>query len=284
VVVRHVPEPAAQLLLIQKGDADIARDLTTDQIATLANSKDIKVESFPGANSWYMSMNVTDERLAKPKVREALKLLVDYKGMTDTLLKGRFIVHQTFLPAGFPGAIDYNPFKLDVAKAKALLAEAGYPNGFEMKLDAPNFQPFTDIAQSIQQTMGQGGVKLNIVSAELKSVLTVYRASKHELLLVNWGPDYFDPHTNADAFANKPLAARNKWNAPEIAGEAAEAAKEIDTAKRIKLYADLQHKITDDGPFILMFQNTNPVARRVNVHGFTPGLTEDLNFYSPVTK
>ena len=81
---------------------------------------------------------------------------------------------------------DYNPFKLDVAKAKALLAEAGYPNGFEIKLDAPNISPFTEIAQSMQQTMGAGGVKVNIVPADAKQVLGIYRARKHQMLLISW--------------------------------------------------------------------------------------------------
>ena len=72
-------------------------------------------------------MNLSDERLKNPKVRQALKHLVDYQGMVNTFLKGRFLVQQAFLPIGIFGAIAYNPYKLDVAKAKALLAEAGYP-------------------------------------------------------------------------------------------------------------------------------------------------------------
>jgi peptide/nickel transport system substrate-binding protein len=294
VIVRHVPETAAQLLLLQKGDIDIARDLSTDQLATLPGNKDIKVESFPASDSWYMSMNVADERLKNPKVRQALKFLVDYQGMVDSFLKGKFLVHETFLPQGFLGAIDYSPFKLDVAKAKALLAEAGYPNGFDLKLDAPNISPFTEIAQSVQQTFGEAGVKVSIVSEELKAVVGVYRARKHQLLLVNWGPDYFDPHTNADAFARntdnsdkpatKPLAWRNSWFIPEISKETAEAAKELDTAKRVAMYEDLQKKVTDDGPFILMFQTEQPVAARKNVTGFKAGLTEDLTFYRLTAK
>ncbi len=294
VIVRHVPETASQLLLLEKGDIDIARDLSTDQLATLAGKTDIKVESFPGSDSWYLSMNVADERLKNPKVRQALKYLVDYQGMTDSFLKGRFLVHETFLPEGFLGALDYNPFKLDVAKAKGLLAEAGYPNGFELKLDAPNTSPFTEIAQSVQQTFGEAGVKVSIVSEELKAVLGVYRARKHKLLLVSWGPDYFDPHTNADAFARntdnsdkpatKPLAWRNSWFIPEISKETAEAAKELDTKKRVAMYEDLQRKVTDDGPFILMFQTAQPVAARANVTGFKGGLTEDITFYRLTAK
>ena len=294
VIVRHVPETSSQLLLLQKGDIDIARDLSPDQLASLASDKAIKVDSFPGSDSWYMSMNAGDEHLKNPKVRLALKYLVDYQGMTDSFLKGRFFVHQTFLPQGFLGASDYNPYKLDVAKAKALLAEAGYPNGFELKLDAPNTSPFTEIAQSVQQTFGEAGIKVSIQPAELKAVLGTYRARKHQLLLVSWGPDYFDPHTNADAFARntdnsdkpatKPLAWRSGWYIPEISKETADAAKELDTAKRIALYEDIQKKVTDDGPFILMFQTSQPVATRANVTGFKNGLTEDITFYRLTAK
>ena len=294
VVVRHIPEPASQRLLLEKGDVDFARDLQPDQIKALATDRNIKVEDFKGANNWYMSMNVGFEPFSKPQVRQAMKMLVDYEGMVNSFLKGRFFVQQSFLPIGFFAAIPYTPFKLDVAKAKALLAEAGYPEGFEVKLSAPNTSPWTEIAQSVQQTMGQAGVKVSIEQAELKAVLGTYRGRKHELLLVSWGPDYFDPHTNADAFAHnddnsdtpkvKPLAWRNKWYIPEITQQMLAAAKELDTKKRQDMYVDLQKKVTDEGPFILMFQNTNQVARRVTVTGFNPGITEDLNFYRTIKK
>ena len=83
-------------------------------------------------------MNLSEEHLKNPKVREALRYLVDYEGMVKTFLKGRFFVQQSFLPIGFFGAIAYDPYKLDVAKAKALLAEAGYPDGFELEFTSPN--------------------------------------------------------------------------------------------------------------------------------------------------
>src|SRR5665213_2004777 len=161
VIIRHVPEPATQRLLLEKGDVDIAIDLQPDQLVPLAANKDIRVESFPYSGTWYLPMNVAEEHLKNPKVRLAMKYLVDYQGMANTFLKGRFAVQQTFLPIGLLGAIPYNPYKLDVAKAKALLAEAGYPNGFELRFDVPNSPPSTDIAQSVQQTMALGGIKLN---------------------------------------------------------------------------------------------------------------------------
>src|SRR5216683_4839959 len=294
VVVRHIPEPATQRLLLEKGDIDIARDLTPDQLAPIAGNKDIRIESFPAANTYYLGMNLSEEHLKNPKVRQAMKLLVDYKGMVDTLLKGRVIEQQAFLPIGVLGSIAYNPNTFDVPKAKALLAEAGYPNGFELELTAPNLPPWTDIAQSVQQTMGQGGIKLKLVQVELKQELQVFRARKHQVVLNSWAPDYFDPHSNADTFAHndddsdtpkiKPLAWRTHWYIPELTKQTLEAASEIDSDKRKSEYGALQKKVTDEGPFVIMFQNANQVASRADVKGFKTGLFEDFNFYRTITK
>src|SRR5260221_753139 len=294
VVIRHVPEPATQRLLLEKGDIDIARDLTQDQLAPLAGNKSIRIESFPAANTYYLGMNLAEEHLKNPKVREAMKHLVDYDGMVKTFLKGQFIVQQSFLPIGFLGAVTENPYKLDVAKAKALLAEAGYPDGFEIEFTAPNLPPWTGIAQSVQQTMGQAGIKLKLVQVELKQELQTFRARKHQMVLNSWAPDYFDPHSNADTFAHndddsdtpkiKPLAWRTHWFIPELTKKTLIAAKEVDTDKRKAEYAELQKVVTAEGPFVIMFQNANQVAARDSVKGFKTGLFEDFNFYRTVTK
>ena len=139
----------------------ISRRLQSDQITAIAGNKELRIEDFPGSDTWYVGLSQLDDRLKNPKVQQALRYLIDYQGMVNSFLKGRFIVQQTFLPKGFPGSIDYNPFRLDVAKAKQLLAEVGYPNGFDVTLEAQNIPPMSDIAQSIQQTMGQAGVKVD---------------------------------------------------------------------------------------------------------------------------
>jgi peptide/nickel transport system substrate-binding protein len=294
VVIRHIPEPASQSLLLAKGDIDVARGLTPDQLSSLGENKEIKIESFPGGDNYYLGMNTSEEHMKNPKVRQAMKMLVDYDGMVKTFLKDRFFVQQTFLPIGFLGAIPYNPWKFDVAKAKALLAEAGYPNGFELELITPNNPPWTDIAQSAQQTMGQGGIKLKLVQVEQKQMLQAMRARKYQMVQNSWAPDYKDPHSNADTFAHndddsdtpkiKPLAWRTHWLQPELTKETLAASREPDTAKRVKMYEDLQKKVTDDGPFILMFQDKYQVAMRSNVKGYKLGIFADFNYYRTVSK
>jgi peptide/nickel transport system substrate-binding protein len=157
-----------------------------------------------------------------------------------------------------------------------------------------NTSPLIDIAQSVQQTMGLGGVKVNIVSADAKQVIGIYRGRKHQAVIISWTPDYLDPHSNADTFAHNdddsdeakshPLAWRAHWYIPDITAKMKAAAQEADTAKRKADYEALQKQVTDDGPFILMFQPANQVASRVSVNGYKPGIIEDLYFYRTITK
>lgn len=295
VILRHVPEPAAQRLLLEKDDVDMARDLTADQLAGLEGAEGITIEEFPKALIQYVATNHKHEILSNPKVEEAMRWLVDYEGMANTFLKGTFKVHQAFWPTGFWAALEEKPYKLDIEKGKQLLAEAGYPDGFEVTLDAFNTSPYQEMAQSIQQTFGQAGIKVNILPAEKKAVYTKHRARKHELILSGWSPDYPDPHSNADAFASNPdnsdeakltgvLAWRNAWEAPDVTAMTAQARQEIDADKREQLYRDLQRAVQKRGPFTILFQGVNQVARADNVEGFVAGALFDQTYYRNVTK
>src|SRR5271165_1731430 len=114
------------------------------------------------------------------------------------------------------------------------------------------------------------------------------------MVAVNWGPDYLDPHTNADAFVYNPNnsdtskhklpAWRVAWDMPELSKQTAAAAAELDTEKRMGMYADLQKASTDSGAFIFMLQPVWQVAERSSVRGFVQGVTEDLVFYRLITK
>ena len=294
VVIKHVTEPSAQQLLIEKGDIDIARNLQPDQIAAIAGNKDITVTAIPQASIYYLALNLKTAQFQNLKVRQAMHYLVDYDGMVNSFLKGRQKVQQTFWPSGFWASLDEKQYTFDPAKAKALLAEAGMTDGLEFTLDTPNNAPFSNIAQSIQETMAQGGVKVTLLPAEEKTVLTRYRARQHQMLLMNWGPDYMDPHTNADSFArnpdnsdapkSKPLAWRNAWDIPEITKMTDAAVRERDAGKREAMYKDLQRKVMDEGPFVIMFQETNQLAARANVKGFVMGPSSDVVYYNLTTK
>ena len=182
-----------------------------------------------------------------------------------------------------------------MAKGKALLAEAGVPDGYEVELDAFNTSPYTEMAQSIQETMGQAGLKVSILSAEKKAVYTKHRGRAHKMIMSHWSPDYLDPHSNADAFSSNPdnssdapksgiLAWRAGWEIPELTKLTAAAKTETDGDKRKQMYHDLQKRVQDASPFIIMFQSAAQTVLRKNVKGFVSGPSFDLVFYRNITK
>lgn len=294
VLIRHVKEAASQQLLLEKGDIDIARNLEADQLTSIAGNDALKSIVKEKGAVWYMGLSQKNEYLKRPQVRQALKYLVDYEGIANTILKGRGTVHQAFLPKGFLGALTETPFKLDVAKAKALLAEAGLPDGFKVTMDTRNNTVTTAMAQAIQPTFAMAGIELELIPGDGKQTLTKYRARQHDIYIGRWGPDYQDPHTNADTFArnpdnsddakSKPLAWRNAWAIPEMTKKADAAIMERDAAKRAKLYLDIQREHQQVSPFVIMFQDIEVSVLRKNVNGFILGSSFDSTSYAKVTK
>ena len=137
----------------------------------------------------------------------------------------------------------------------------------------------------------RGGVALEIVPGDNKQTLTKYRARNHDIYIGRWGPDYQDPHTNADTFASNPdnsdaagltgkLAWRNAWDIPEITAETAAAVLERDAGKRAEMYRELQRKVMETGPFVIMFQDIELIAERNNVADMIWGPSFDSNSYA----
>lgn len=294
VIYRHIKEAATQRLLLEKGDADIARNLSPEDLKALSGNKDIKTTSTPKGTVYYISLNQKNPNLAKPEVREALKYLVDYKAIGDTLIKNIGVIHQNFLPVGLLGASTENPYKLDVDKAKDLLKKAGLGNGFKVSIDMRTTQPVQGITENFQQTAKRAGVDIEIIPGDGKQTLTKYRARTHDMYIGQWGADYWDPHTNADTFArnpdnsdnakSKPLAWRNSWDIPELTKQADAAVLERDAGKRKAMYEKMQAEFRKTSPFIMLFQQIEVAAMRSNVQGLKIGPTSDTTYMFRVSK
>ncbi len=294
VMYRHMKESATQRLQLEKGDIDMARNLTPQDVVALAANKDIKVNSTPKGRSVYIAMNMRNPHFAKPEVREAMKYLIDYAAIGDVLIKHIGVVNQNFLPQGLLGASNVNPYKLDVDKAKALLAKAGLPNGFKVTIDMSTIQPIQGITEAFQQTAKRAGVEIEIIPGDSKQVVTKYRARTHEMFIGSWGADYWDPHSNADTFVRNPdnaddskiksVAWRNAWAIPELTKKADAAIMERDTAKRKVLYEELQTDFRKNSPFIMISQTIEVAAVRANVNGLKLGPTSETNYMFRVSK
>jgi len=294
VIVRHIQESATQRLLLERGDIDVARNLNPEDIAGIEGEDGIAVDSELRGRLMYVGMGQKNPDLAKPQVRQAIKYLVDYEGMQNSFLKGQYAVHQNFLPRTYLGAVDENPFSLNVEKAKALLAEAGV-DGLELNAGVREAQERLEIAQSLQNTFAQAGIKLNLTVGTGKQILGMYRARELDIYIGAWGPDYPDPQTNAGTFAYNPddsdeagltglLAWRNSWDTGGLTEKVDAAVVENDREVRAQMYRDIQAQFRDTAPFAIMFQKIEQTGRAENVDNLTLGGAVTAVSYWPVTK
>lgn len=295
VIYRHMKESSGQRLALENGDIDVARNLEPNDLKAIEGKEGLSATSAPKGTIYYFSLNQKNANLAKPEVAEAFKYLVDYDAIGATLIKGIGEIHQNFLPKGQLGASTENPYKLDVAKAKELLAKAGLKDGFSVTMDVRNTQPVTGIAESVQQTLAQAGIKLSIIPGDGKQTLTKYRARTHDIYIGQWGSDYFDPNSNAETFTvnpdnsdegkSKTLAWRNAWDVPKELSDASKGALlEKDAAKRAAIYQDLQKKVAATSPFVIVFQQTEVAGYSSKLKGYKLGPSFDTNFVYGVSK
>jgi len=294
VFIRHIAEPGVQRLLIERGDIDVARNLGPDQVSAMRDRTDLRVRTVRKGSLYYLGLNQKNPNLRDPKVRKALKHLVDYEGLVSTILRGKAEIHQTIVPAGFLGALEEAPYSWDPGEARRLLAEAGLSGGFSLSVDVRNTRPDLDVAQSLQANFAEGKIELRIVQGDGRQVLTKYRARNHDLYLGRWGPDYQDPHSNAQAFASNPdnsdagrvktLAWRNAWDIPELTRLTQGAILERDGAKRAADYQEIQRRMLEDSPFVILFQEVDLAVERANLRGFVMGPSFDTVYYGGVAK
>ncbi|TYO89073.1 ABC transporter substrate-binding protein [Oceanicella actignis] len=296
VIVQHIQESATQRLLLSRGDIDVARNLSPEDVAGLRDDPDVKVVDELRGRLMYWSANQKNPLLSDPKVVEALKWATDYDGMANSFLKGQYTVHQAFLPLTFLGALDEKPWRFDMDKARAALAESAHPDCGPIRISVRDAQERIDIAQSLQNTWSQLGCQVELIVGTGAQTLDRYRAREHDVYLGAWGPDYPDPHTNAGTFAFNPdnsdearltglLAWRNAWAVPAGMNEKTLAAVvENDTDKRRAMYLELQREHQRISPFGIMFQKIEQNAMRANVNNFVAGGATTAVSYWVVTK
>ncbi|MEK6573005.1 MAG: ABC transporter substrate-binding protein, partial [Chloroflexota bacterium] len=205
VLIKHVPESANQQIELEKGDADIAQNLSPEQIAAVKGKEGVATTTGDSLLLFYVGMNVTVKPLDNVKVREALRTAVDYDGIINDLLSGNAKKVQDIIPAGLLGFNADTPFQQDIDQAKALLKEAGQDEGFTLELlvptgAAPGGVAWADLAAKLQSDWAKIGVTVNIKQVAQAELLGSYRAQQGQLVMIMWGPDFPDPDANVGPF------------------------------------------------------------------------------------
>ncbi|MFB9948445.1 ABC transporter substrate-binding protein [Rhizobium puerariae] len=283
VLIRHVAEPGTQRLLLTQGDVDIARDLSPDDLADLDGKPGLKIERVLKPQLFFWTFNAADPIFKNDKVRLAMRYLIDYDGLAKSVMTYLGVPRASFAQLGAVGALDAEegqPFKLDLEKARALLAEAGYPNGFEASVLFGTLPHSAPIAQSIQQNASKVGVKLNLERMANAQLFSRIRGREFQTGMLAWQTGVPDAHGNASRLVynpdNRPEAKltqipawRSAYQNEEFNKRIQQALLEGDPDKRNQIYYALQKDVMEQGPMAIMFQMYNILGMSDKVKNWT---------------
>ncbi|MBB1491594.1 ABC transporter substrate-binding protein [Paracoccus sp. MC1862] len=292
VIVRNVQESSAQRLQLEAGDIDVARNLTPSDVQGVTGKDGIAIKDEPRGRILYMGMSQRDPVVARAELQQAMRHLIDFEGMANSFLKGQWKIHQNFIPEGYLGATDENSWAYDIEAAKKIVDEAGL-SGATITTKVRDLREYLDVAQTIQASMAQAGLVLNIEQMTGAQVLDAYRAREVPIFIGEWGPDYSDPQTNAGTFAWNPdnegkgstLAWRNSYAVPAEMQEMVKAATlEGDSEKRKQMYLDIQAEYRTTAPILPLFQRVEQTAMRDSVKDWSAGGAVTSVMYHQVGK
>lgn len=278
IIWRMVPSAGNRRALLERGDADISYELPNKDFVELKSAGKLNIVSTPFSNGiQYLGMNVKNTPFDNIKVRQAVAYAVPYQKIIDAVLYG--LGKPMFgAAAGSPTQVAWpqpHGFNTDIAKAKALMAEAGYPNGFETTLSFDlGFATVNEpTAVLIQESLGQIGIKTTInkipgsnFRTELnKKILPLYLN-----VFSGWldYPEYFYIwcyHGKNSIFNTMSYQSKEMDGFIDGAVTAAAAGDKATYDKDVKGFVDLAFK---DIPRIPIFQPYSNVAMQKNVSGY----------------
>lgn len=281
VIVSVIPDPSTQSMMFQNGELDLLDLDYLDSSVVDSTYKTQYADNLDYGNRLaitYMSMNENIEPFNDVRVRKAVQMAIDRQALLDAVYSGDGNLEDGIFPQGLVG---HNPdlqgtITYDPEGAKALLAEAGYPDGFTMQFDADNSASSSVMLlyQIIQQQLAEVGITVTINSMDESSWLDLRSSGEMNSFIGTWTADYNDPDNFIYTFfGNEEKTRLRSLNYPdtEVMQRVADARAIVDTEERMAEYADLEYKIViEDAAWVPLFSRQHLFAVGDNVESFIP--------------
>jgi len=275
----YVPiiEAQARLSAIKTGEIDMTMDVPPDSLQDLRKDPDVVVAEANSSAVWYVALNTRHPALKDKRVRQALNYAVQKDAIIRDILKGTAIVATTPLsPVYGPYHEDKTVrYPYDAEKAKALLKEAGYANGFDVTFFVPEsgsgMQSPVEMGTVIQANLAAVGVRAKIQTMEWGAYLKKYLDSP-DMAEMSWNPSIGDPDhmmymlLSSDRFP--PAFNAGYYQNPRVDELLRKGRTTIDDRERIPLYKEAQRLVMEDAPWIFVDHGKQVIVYRKRVQGF----------------
>ncbi len=277
LVFSITPDPSVRYAKIQAGEAHVMPYPNPADLAAIAKDSKINLMQQEGLNVGYLAFNVKVKEFSDVKVRQALSMAINKQAIMDAVFQGSGKIAKNPIP---PTIWSYNDatkdYEYDTAGAKKLLADAGYPNGFETDIWAmPVQRPYNPnarrMAEVIQADWAKVGVKAKIISYEWGEYLKRSMNGEHSSVLLGWTGDNGDPDNflavllGCDAVG---ASNRAQWCYKPFDDLIMQAKMESDVKVRTKLYEEAQLVFKEQAPWVTIAHSIVYMPMAKNVVGY----------------
>lgn len=290
VVIKIIPDTETQSMMFESGELDILDlDYAADSVDRFTETYPDQIVQGPRVGIVYFTMNFNKEPFQDVRVRKAVQMSIDRQAILDALYGGRGQVEQGIFPHGLIG---FNPdqeeIKYDPEAAKALLAEAGYADGFDMEIaaDSSASDTMTMALEIVSDQLAEVGIRAEINNYDESTWLETRKSGELGSFMSTWSADYNDPDNFIYTFfGNEEKTKIRSINYPdtEVMARVAKARTIVNEDERLAEYKALEEKIVhEDAAWVPMFSRLHLFAVSKRVEGFAPlwsGLSDQL-FYN----
>ncbi|HLR40184.1 MAG TPA: ABC transporter substrate-binding protein [Virgibacillus sp.] len=282
VIFRTIPDNGARFMELQAGSIDLMMGLNPQDIQTAEDDEDLQIIRRPSMNVSYMALNTDKEGpMSEKLVRQAINLAIDKEELLK-LYEGIGKPAKNPIPPSLWGYNDdIEDYEYDVEEAKALLAEAGYADGFDIKLYTfANPRPYMPqpkvSAQAIQEMLKEVNINVEVIENDWDSHLTATENGEHDMAFLGWTGDNGDPdnffYVLLDKDNTKIGSAGNIafYKSDDVHDLFKSAQMEMDQDKRTEYYMEAQEIIHEDAPWFPIAHTTPPLAAKKNIKDYLP--------------
>jgi peptide/nickel transport system substrate-binding protein len=275
IVIQHVEDPTTALQMVQRGDADMALQLVgPDLIDVARGDPNLNVLTPPSFNIMYLMLTNNPEMseyLPNKKVRQAIMRAVDYDGIINDVLRGLAVRPPSIIPLGMEGVDPDMAVTRDLDAARALLADAGYPDGFALELTYPVNPLWDQVVAKIQSDLAEIGITVELVPTDYGILMTqIWEERVVPFWFEDWYPDYLDYTIWTDywSYEGGDECGNAYCNNPELEEVALTIAHEYDHDKRLAAVKKWQEIMIDDAWAITIYQPAEIVVMNKDVKDF----------------
>ncbi|WP_232225561.1 ABC transporter substrate-binding protein [Oceanobacillus manasiensis] len=285
VIFRTIPDNGARFMELQSGSIDMMTGLNPQDIQTIDADENLQIIERPSMNVSYMAMNTDKEGpLAEKEVRQAINLAIDKEKLVS-LYEGIGKPAKNPLPPSLWGFNDdIEDYGYDIEKAKELLAEAGFADGFDITLNTfSNPRPYMPqpkvSAQAIQEMLKEVNINVEIIESDWDTHLSLTENGEHDMAFLGWTGDNGDPDNFLYVLLDKDNAKVGSagniafYKNDEVHDLLKAAQTEMDQEKRTELYLEAQELIHEDAPWFPIAHTTPPIAANQKVSDYVPHST-----------